>query len=62
MLDVGHGDGTASATVVARKGIRVVQVRYSVPATVPVGRGATDPKHYAAATATAVEVARDLLK
>ncbi|HZM84202.1 MAG TPA: hypothetical protein VFC19_51440 [Candidatus Limnocylindrales bacterium] len=61
VLDLGYGDGTATATVVARKGIRVVEVSYAVPATITVGKG-PDPKHYSTVKAVAVEVAGELLK
>ena len=61
VLDFSYDDDTASATVLARKGVRVVEVRYTTPAKVAVGKGA-DPKYYAAAKAVAVEVAGELLK
>lgn len=60
VLDFGYDNETASATVMARKGVRVVEVRYTAPEKVAVGKG-TDPKYYATAKAVVVEVAGELL-
>ena len=61
VLDFSYDNDTASAKVLVRKGVRLVEVRYTTPAKVAVGKGA-DPKYYAEAKAVAVDVAAELLK
>jgi hypothetical protein len=61
VLDYSFGNTTATATLIARKGIRLVVVQFTTPASVPAGQS-TDPKHYTKAKEPALQVAAGLLK
>lgn len=61
MLDFSFDNTSVKATLMARKGSRVIEVHYSVPQVIPFGRG-TDPALYDTARSGAQRAAAELLK